>query len=317
MRADRGTAEDGGTPIAGSERNSKRDSDANPSFLGRLARFRHGIGASAFSRSPFQFSRSAVQAGVFVMLTVLTQVGGVLCLAAWWISGRWCRRKRARAACAAGAYLLATLFFIPLLARPLGRVPLPLVHTESLPLAPRTAWFWLANRHYVTPDVRDVLAGAARKLQATHPHSVVHYLDAGFPFRDGLAMIPHWSHGSGRAVDLTFCYKRNRGGAYGASPSPIGYGIYEGPGPGEAQPYRGKFSWLRWDLPWLQWFNRRNRLDENRTRDLVRFLLEDPRTNKVLLELHLQHRLGLQHGKLRFQQLQAARHDDHLHVVVR
>lgn len=253
----------------------------------------------------------------FLVLTLITQVGGALVLAAWWYSGRWWQRKRARAGFTAGCYLVATLAVIPVVAWPLGRVPLPLFSTAATPLAPRSPWYWITNRHYVDPAVRDLVVGAARKLRTNHPGSVVHYLDAGFPFCDGFVMAPHLSHRNAKVIDLAFCYKRRKGQGFGASPSPIGYGIYEGPRPGEPQPYRGQFSWLRWGLASNSWIDRGNRLDEERTRFLLRTLLEDGRTAKVLLEPHLQNRLGLSYGNLRFQQLQAARHDDHLHLVVR
>ena len=259
----------------------------------------------------------AVKAGIaFLVLTLLTQVGGVICLAGWWLSGRWWKRRRIRSAVVAGVYLVATLWVVPLLAWPLGRVPLPLWASKSTPLAPRSPWFWILNRHYASPDARNLVVEAARRVRANHPGTVVHYLDAGFPFWDGFVMLPHLSHRSGKVIDLAFCYERG-GARYGASPSPVGYGIYEGPKPGEAQPYRRQFSWFRWDLPLVQRIRWGNQLDQKRTRDLLQFLLNDDRTLKVLLEQHLQDRLGLSDPKLRVQQLQAARHDDHLHLVVR
>lgn len=254
---------------------------------------------------------------IFFVLTLVTQVGGVLGFAGWWLSGRWYQGRVARALFAAGFYLVATLGVIPLVAKPCGRVPLPLYSTGAVPLAPRSLWYCLTNRHYVEPAVRDLVVGAARKLRSGYPGSVVHYLDAGFPFWDGFVMAPHLSHRNAKVIDLAFCYKRTNGTGFGASPSPIGYGISEGPRPGEPQPYRGQFSWLRWGLPASPWIDGGNRLDEDRTRALLRSLLEDSRTSKVLLELHLQCRLGLRHDKLRYQQLQAARHDDHLHLVLR
>jgi len=255
---------------------------------------------------------------LFAFLTLLTQVGGIVCLGCWWLAGRWTRRRRHRAALTVTGYILVTLVVIPLVARPFGRVALPVVASREVPLAPRSPWFWLTNRHYAKPDVRDVVVEAAKKVRDRHPGTVVHYLDAGFPFWDGFPMIPHWTHRDGNVIDLAFCYEKERDrGKHSASPSPIGYGIYEGPREGEPQPYRRQFSWLRWDLPWIQWLNWGTHLDRARTRDLLRALLADSRTSKILLEIHLHHRLGLMHRKLRFQQLQAARHDDHLHLRVR
>lgn len=283
-----------------------------------VSRWRPAFPRLAFRLPPSAWVRRAGWPSGFVVLTALTQVGGVLCLLGWWLSGKWWQRRRSRVAAVAVFYLVATLGIIPVVARPFGRVALPLVARAEAPVAPRSPLFWFCSRHYVSPEVRAVVVEAARKLRAKHPGSVVHYLDAGFPFWDGFVMLPHWSHRNGKVIDLTFCYEKARDGSrHAVSPSPIGYGIYEGPKEGEPQPYRGRWSWLRWDFAWIQWLNRGNRLDRERTRDLLRYLLEDERTSKVLLETHLHNRLGLLHRKLRFQQLQAARHDDHLHLVVR
>jgi len=54
----------------------------------------------------------------------------------------------------------------------------------------------------------------------------------------------------------------------------------------------------------------------NEPGDLLRTVLRQPETEKILLEIHLQQRLNVSHPKLRFQQRQAARHDDHLHLQV-
>lgn len=254
---------------------------------------------------------------LFGFLTMVTQVGGVIGFGAWHWAGRRWREPNQRLAVVLGVYVLATLLVIPVVAPLFGRVALPVRPTAAAPLAPRSPWFWLTNRHYVRPQLRDVLVTASRRVRERHPGSVVHYLDACFPFWDGFVMIPHWTHRDGLVADVAFCYERGPGGnRHAASPSPIGYGIYEAPRDGEPQPYRDKFSWLRWDFPWVQGMRGGVRLDRERTRDLVRFLLEDSRTSKILLEVHLHRRLGVAHRKLRFQQLQAARHDDHIHVRV-
>ncbi|HWW11730.1 MAG TPA: hypothetical protein VN018_04370, partial [Brevundimonas sp.] len=61
------------------------------------------------------------------------------------------------------------------------------------------------------------------------------------------------------------------------------------------------------DRPW--------RLDEARTKALLETLIADHRVRRVLIEPHLERRMGLWgHPKLRFAGCQAARHDDHIHV---
>ncbi len=101
-------------------------------------------------------------------------------------------------------------------------------------------------------------------------------------------------------------------------PSPIGYWIYEAPRDGEPAPYADRNCCLRWDFPFLQGLGRDRVLDVPRTREFLNILLDHPKGEKALLELHLHGRLNLaSHPKLRFQQCNAARHDDHIHYQIR
>jgi hypothetical protein len=207
-----------------------------------------------------------------------------------------------------------TLLLVPLLAAVFGRVPMPLFATKETPVAPRSILYCLLNRHYVKPQVKELVITTARQMTEKYPGSVVYYLDGGFPYGPKFPMLPHLSHADGRKIDLSFCYLK--GGKYSVSPSPIGYWVYESPERGEAAPYQGKPSPFRWDMPLLQGVNRDRELDEARTRDLLRTLLRQPKTQKILLEIHLQQRLKVFDPRLKFQQLKAARHDDHLHLQV-
>jgi hypothetical protein len=252
----------------------------------------------------------------FVVLTILTQVGGLIWLMVRKIGKRFSDRWKIQLVINLILYVMVTLTMVPVLARIGGRVALPVVATQKTPLAPRSFLFVLFNRHYVKKDAREVVLQAARRLERAYPGSVVHYLDAGFPFSDYFPMLPHLSHSRGNSVDLAYCYKL-KDGSYTKSPSAIGYFLYEGPKASESQPYRNQPSLLRWNFNWLQWLNRNQQLDRDRTRALLKYFLEDPRTTRVLLELHLHHRWGIVHHKLDFQQLRAARHDDHMHVSVR
>src|SRR5689334_20161476 len=97
---------------------------------------------------------------VFLVLTVLTQTGGIIYLINFstypyinkQIANRWLRRL-----CKLGAfmliYLLATFLIVPLLARPFGRVQLPVRTTNNL--RPLTFLTCLLNRNYVRKDLRE------------------------------------------------------------------------------------------------------------------------------------------------------------------
>lgn len=256
--------------------------------------------------------------------TLLTQVGGIVFVGTYLVFRclviRAARGGILRSGLAALAvYFAATLLIVPPLASHFGRVPLPLWQNADQPIAPRSIFYPLLNRHYVTPELRDVVLGVSRKVADRHPGTIVRYLDANFPFLDGFPLFPHLSHSDGRKVDLAFLYhSRGEPDFPAESPSPIGYWIYEAPQPGEPAPYAESDCFFRWDFDFLQRLGRDRVLDESRTRTLIRSLLREPEIRKVILELHLHHRLGLAgQGKLRFQQCNAARHDDHLHLEVR
>jgi hypothetical protein len=256
---------------------------------------------------------------LFVGLTVLSQVGGLILLVCWHV----CRyrlftdeaRRWLAFVSSGAAYVAITLLLVPGLAALFGRVPMPLFASAEAPVAPRSLLYCLLNRHYVKPQVRDLVIDTARRMAEKYPGSHIHYMDGGFPYGPKFPLLPHLSHADGRKIDLSFCY--HSGGKYSLSPSPLGYWVYEPPKPDEPAPYKGKPSPFRWDMPFLQGVNRDRKLDEKRTRDLLKTLLEQPGTEKILLEIHLQERLKVSHPRLRFQQRQAARHDDHLHLQVK
>ncbi len=256
---------------------------------------------------------------LFTAMTVISQVGGIILLGCWLLFRYRIfpeKGKRWRAFAGSGvAYCAATLLLVPFLAMPFGRVPMPLFATKETPVEPRALLYCLLNRHYVKPELREAVVGAARDMARKYPGSEVHYLDAGFPCGKYPPLLPHLSHADGRKIDLSFCYVRN--GEFDWSPSPIGYWIYEAPEKGEPAPYQGRRSPLRWDMPVLQGVNRHRELDEARTRELVRALLRQPGAEKILLEVHLQQRLKVSDPRVRFQGINAARHDDHIHFQVR
>jgi hypothetical protein len=57
--------------------------------------------------------------------------------------------------------------------------------------------------------------------------------------------------------------------------------------------------------------------DENRTKELLTFLLKKKKTGKIFIEPHLIERMNLKHNKLRFHGCHAVRHDDHIHIQLK
>lgn len=264
-----------------------------------------------------------------VVLTAVTQVGGVLLLALLplfrWIDRRWAglgKRVAIKLSAFSSLYLLVTFALLPPLAAFGGRVPLPVA--GHVPLKPLTYLTCVLNRHYVRPAMREAAEAAAWQLAEAYPGAVLAYLDGNFPFWDGFPLLPHLSHDDGQKLDLAFCYVSQETGRPlpGEAPSPIGYGVYAGPLAGEVdQPRRCAeqgyqlYSLLYYFVP--QGKSPHMALDAERTRALVGFFVRHQAIGKVFIEPHLKTRLNLSHAKVRFHGCHAVRHDDHLHVQLK
>lgn len=143
------------------------------------------------------------------LLTVFTQVGGViwlLCLFFFRFIGRkikpaW-KRVAAKSLLFAGCYLIITFFLIPLIAKPLGRVPLPVF--EKRGLQPGNVWTCILNRNYVKPELKEIAFRVAENMRTTYPGTAVNYLDANFPFFDRFPLLPHLSHQTARNSTFLF-----------------------------------------------------------------------------------------------------------------
>lgn len=263
--------------------------------------------------------------GVAAILTILTQVGGLVWIVAL-VSSGWLKRRiqspwklrLAKTGYFTGLYLLATVLIVPLLAPLAGRVPLPILGNAALrPLRPFT---WLLNRHYVRPELRDAAMAVADQMADRFPGTTLHYLDANFPFIDGFPLIPHLSHGDGRKLDLAFCYTDpSTGDMRNGSPSWLGYGAYAAPLPMERDQPAICAAQGQWQYSIMQafvpsWSQGSHALDPTRTRAMVDLFAAQSSIHKIFIEPHLQARLHLQSPKIRYHGCQAARHDDHVHV---
>jgi hypothetical protein len=267
---------------------------------------------------------------LFVVLTALTQLGGVIFLAslalAWFL-----RRTGSTKAMAVfvGIVLflagvpLANLFIAPALATLSGRVALPCEMSAGKPYAALSRVYCALGRNYVRPEVQAMLEAMGRDLGRDDPGLVVATLDANFPVLDGFPLPPHLSHDDGRRIDLAYFYTDAAGNPLSlAAPSILGYwGFEEPPTPADAA-CTDKTRWLtfHWDMNWFQVFVRKDlRLDEERTAAMLRWLVEkgpEHGVTKILLEPHMVKRLGVTSPLIRFQGCRAARHDDHIHVEV-
>lgn len=264
-----------------------------------------------------------------IILTVLTQVGGVVLLLSMALHRlinagfilHW-QRIVAKVLLFTGLYLVATFTLVPTLAGVTGRVRMPLTgHHYVKPVNILTC---LLNRNYVRPQLRDVIYDAASGMHQRDTTFTLCYLDACFPFGNSFPLFPHLSHNDGKKIDLAFVYRSATDNMLtNSSPSFIGYGISEGPQPGEEDrpAFCKSCGYVQYGLL--------NRLvpqqnhphylfDKTLTALLVKQLVTDTRIGKLFIEPHLKQRLGLeQYDKIRFQGCHSVRHDDHIHVQLK
>jgi len=261
----------------------------------------------------------------FVVLTIFTQVGGIIYLLCLffhpWINRsvqrRWPRRG-VKLLSFIIIYLLVSLLIVPPLAKSFGRTPLPMNEGNVKPANLLTV---LLNRHYVRPQLKKTLFSSAQKLNAAYPGSYIVYLDANFPFINGFPLIFHLSHNDGKKADLAFCYKEKNGAQTNDVPTFSGYGGFEAPLPGEENMPEVCKEKGYWQYSLAKNFSLSGKddnlqLDKARTEKLLRILCADPNTEKIFLEPHLKKRMGLTENKIRFHGCHAARHDDHIHLQI-
>lgn len=269
-----------------------------------------------------------MKAILFIFLTILTQTGGLVYLLSLafypylnkkFSSGLF--RRTAKAGIFLAIYTLSAFVLVPLIARPFGRVPLPVMETGHL--QPLTIMTCFLNRHYVRPELKQLAEEAAHRMTEKFPGTTVNYLDANFPFFNNFPLLPHLSHNDGKKLDLAFFYTDSQSGKVSnESPSFIGYGICEEPLPGEEDTAElceengfWQYSFLTAVVP--QGNKENFTFDAQRTRALVKILAASEETGKIFIEPHLKERLRLKSDKIRFHGCQAVRHDDHIHLQLK
>lgn len=264
---------------------------------------------------------------VFSLLTLLTQVGGLIYLMSLLVFipfsrnlSSWRSKFFGKIFTFSALYLLSIVAFIPMIAKPLGRVQLPLFRTHNL--QPATALTFFLCRNYVRPQLREVTFKISEAIGKEFPGTAVNYLDGNFPFLDGFPLFPHVSHNDGKKLDFSFTYFDHKTKAITNSvPSIIGYGICEEPFKGEentpetcAQKGYWQYNFLRRIIP--QRTKAKFDFDGKRTKRLVELFASETATARVFIEPHLRARLKLTSPKVLFHGCHAVRHDDHFHVQI-
>lgn len=275
--------------------------------------------------------RTAKHLAIVIILTVFTQVGGLiwlLCVPIFnWINRKdssGIQRTLIKTTAFLSIYLLLCWTLIPAFAEWGGRVPLPTKYSETFPVAPANKLFCRMNRHYVSPKMKTSLQEVALDMQEKYPTTKLHYLDANFPFLKDFPLLPHLSHNDGRKLDIAFLYQDVKTGKpiNGRRISFTGYGVCEEARPDEydqaaacAKQGGKMYSMMKKVTPQ----NRKGMtLDEKRTAELLRILTKHQSVTRIFIEPHLKARLGLSgEKKIRFHGCHAVRHDDHIHIEIK
>jgi len=265
---------------------------------------------------------------VFLLLTVLTQVGGLIYLISLLISipfsekfSRTWSKFLCKALTFLVLYIMSVFIFIPIAAKPFGRVQLPLFRKHNL--QPVTVLTFLLSRNYVRPQLRETAQRVSERIGKDFPGMVVNYLDAGFPFIDGFPLMPHLSHNDGKKLDFAFAYRdRETQAITNNVPSAIGYGVCESPRENEENTPENCTQNGYWQYSLLQRIvpqGEKNKFDfdEARTKRLVTLFATESAMERVFIEPHLKVRLGLTNPKILFHGCHAVRHDDHFHVQIK
>jgi len=266
---------------------------------------------------------------LFIVLTILSQVGGIILLL-WLLiytvikkrfSKTWIRRSVNLV-----GFVVFYIFFIFAIIPPLAglqdRVPLPL--SKSGGLAPVSYWTAIFCRNYVKSHGRDRLEKIAAGFVSKHPNLKVKYMDCNYPFiidvpgmENALilvGLVPHISH-DGTKADIAFIYNDSSGRPSNLTPTSIGYGSSVDPLKNESCTpcICDKKNW-NYSLMYRNMSKSNYELNIPLNKELILNFRREF-TGQILIEKHLQQRFGLGRG---FGEAgcHSVRHDDHFHVTL-
>ncbi|WP_346882231.1 hypothetical protein [uncultured Algibacter sp.] len=254
---------------------------------------------------------------LFGILTVVTQIGGILYLVSLMVSKKWIRKLKFKTLIIFIAlYLFSTLLIVPLIAPIFGREKVK--HSEKI--SPTNYMTVLLNRNYVRPKLNELLRKTAKNLKETDIE--IHYLDTNFPFINKFPLLPHLSHNDGKKIDISLIYETENGIITSGQKSVSGYGVFEHPKPNEFDQSKKciKNGYFQYDYPKYVTFGKINKdyvFSEKGTKILINNILKNKNLGKLFIEPHLKNRMNLNDSKIRYHGCRAVRHDDHIHVQLR
>jgi hypothetical protein len=163
---------------------------------------------------------------IFILLTVVTQVGGIIYLISILLIKKSAEKKRLkRIGVFTGLYLFTTLLIVPSLAPIFGREKIK----ETEFIKAHSFFYKLANRNYVRPELNKSIGEITAEFEKRNSGIKMIYLDANFPFIDKFPLLPHLSHNDGKKIDVSLIYEKQNGQLTNKKRSVSGYGAYEKP----------------------------------------------------------------------------------------
>ncbi|OEI80346.1 hypothetical protein AST99_10025 [Formosa algae] len=254
---------------------------------------------------------------LFIILTITTQIGGVLYVLSICIAKRLKVQLKYNTLIAfIVLYLMSTLIIVPAVAPLFGRETV----THTAGIKPTNFMTVLLNRNYVRPELNKLLTKTARALEGTDIK--IRYLDANFPFINAFPLLPHLSHNDGKKIDLSLIYETPNGNITQTQKSVSGYGVFEAPKPNEYNQVETCLNsgYFQYDYPKYLTLGKINSdliFSERGTKLLIETLLRRPGLGKLFIEPHLKHRMHLKNDKIRYHGCGAVRHDDHIHIQLK
>ena len=254
---------------------------------------------------------------LFVLLTITTQIGGLIYLLSLLISRKWNKNLRFKTLLVfSGLYLVVTLLMVPLIAPYFGREKV----RNSERIKPTNYMTVLLNRNYVQPKLNFLLAKAEKELKGTAIE--IHYLDANFPFINKFPLLPHLSHNDGKKIDISLIYETENGIIQKGQKSISGYGVFVNPKSDEYNQIEKclKKGYLQYDFPKYVTFGKINKdfvFSKKGTKKLIKSILKSQDLGKLFIEPHLKSRMNLKDSRIRYHGCRAVRHDDHIHVQLK
>jgi len=253
----------------------------------------------------------------FIILTITTQIGGIIYLGSLLLSRKWKKDLRFKTPIIfIGLYLFSTFLIVPRIAAFFGRERVK----HSKKINPTNYMTVLLNRNYVRPKLNKLLHKVEENLQKTPIE--IHYLDANFPFINKFPLLPHLSHNDGKKIDLSLIYETQKGVITNKQKAVSGYGVFENSKPNEFNQIQKCITkgYFQYDYPKYLTFGRINKnlvFSEKGTKKLIESILANQDLGKLFIEPHLKNRMNLTNSRIRYHGCKAVRHDDHIHLQLK